>query len=70
MQAKDNNRPPQRLIPLKPFYQTYGIGRTKALEEIKSGRLRALKCGNRTLIAIEDAEAWARSLPVIVRESV
>jgi excisionase family DNA binding protein len=45
------------------FCKLYGLGRTFAYEQIKQGKLRAVKCGNRTLILKHDAEAWVRSLP-------
>lgn len=35
-----------------------GMGRTALYEEIKTGRLRAIKYGRRTLIRRKDAEAW------------
>ena len=44
------------------FCQQFSIGRTKLYEEIKNGRLKAIKCGARTLIRAEDAEAWLNSL--------
>jgi excisionase family DNA binding protein len=47
------------------FCKLYGLGRTFAYEQIKEGKLRAVKCGNRTLILRRDAEAWAHSLPVL-----
>lgn len=48
---------------LNEFLSWAGVGRTMAYAEIKAGRLVALKCGNRTLIRVEDAEAWRASLP-------
>jgi excisionase family DNA binding protein len=45
------------------FCKLYSLGKTFAYEQVKNGRLRAVKCGNRTLILRRDAEAWARSLP-------
>jgi excisionase family DNA binding protein len=45
------------------FCRRYGVGRTKAYEEIKRGRLRARKIGRRTVIAVDDAEAWLQRLP-------
>jgi hypothetical protein len=45
------------------FCKIYSLGRTFAYDQIKHGKLRAVKCGNRTLILKGDAEAWARSLP-------
>lgn len=45
------------------FCKLYDLGRTFAYEQIKACKLRAVKCGNRTLILRQDAEAWARALP-------
>jgi hypothetical protein len=45
------------------FCKLYGLRRTFAYAQIKEGKLRAVKCGNRTLILGRDAEAWALSLP-------
>jgi len=39
-----------------------GIGRVKTYAEIKQGRVRAKKCGKRTLIITPPAE-WLNSLP-------
>ena len=47
------------------FCERYGPGRTKAYEELKSGRLRAHKIGKRTIITEDDAEDWLRRLPLI-----
>jgi excisionase family DNA binding protein len=44
------------------------IGKTKAYEEIREGRLRAVKCGKLTLILPEDYDRWLKSLPAIVGE--
>jgi len=46
----------QRGMSLPVFCKRYGPGRTAAYEEIKLGRLRARKCGKRTIIAEDDAE--------------
>ena len=53
----------QRAMSLADFCHRYGIGRTKAYEELKTGRLRGRKCGKRTIIADDDAERWLSSLP-------
>ena len=45
------------------------IGKTKAYEEIRDGRLRAVKCGKLTLILPEDYDRWLKSLPPVVRAS-
>jgi excisionase family DNA binding protein len=52
----------KRALSITEFCHIYGIGRTRVYVEIKAGRLRAVKVGNRTLILIEDAERWASSL--------
>lgn len=48
---------------LNEFLAWAGIGRTMAYAEAKAGRLIIMKCGNRTLIRVEDAESWRASLP-------
>lgn len=54
------NRHPYRLPDLP-------IGKTKAYQEIREGRLRAVKCGKLTLILPEDYDRWLQSLlPVAV----
>ena len=58
----DNHR---GALSIDGFCKLYGLGRTCAYEQIKERRLRAVKCGSRTLILRRDAEAWARSLPVL-----
>jgi excisionase family DNA binding protein len=52
------------------FCARYALSRTKTYEEIKSGRLRALKCGKRTLVTDADAEEWLHSLPTIAGAGV
>jgi hypothetical protein len=55
----------QRAMSIAEFCERYGPGRTKAYEELKSGRLRGRKIGKRTIITEDDAEDWLRCLPVI-----
>jgi hypothetical protein len=55
--------PAKRARTIKSFCADYGVGRTFTYAEIKAGRLRAVKAGDRTLILQSDSEAWARSLP-------
>ena len=40
-----------------------GIGRTKLYDAIRAGKLRARKCGRRTLIIDEDLRSFLRALP-------
>jgi excisionase family DNA binding protein len=55
----------QRAMSIDAFCCRYGIGRTSVYEEIKQGRLRAVKVGKRTLVPEDDAEAWLQRLPVL-----
>jgi hypothetical protein len=48
---------------LTDFCREFGIGRTKAWEERKAGRLKVHYVGNRPRVGWDDAEAWFRSLP-------
>jgi excisionase family DNA binding protein len=45
------------------------VGKTKAYEEIREGRLRAVKCGKLTLILPEDYDRWLKSLPPVIAKS-
>jgi excisionase family DNA binding protein len=49
------------------FCTAFGIGRSATYEELKAGRLRAVKAGRRTLISLEAAREWAASLPTYPR---
>ena len=50
---------------VKEFGARYHLGHTKIYDEISVGRLRAVKCGTRTLILARDARAWERALPTL-----
>jgi hypothetical protein len=55
-----DNRPPYRISAL-PY-----PGKTKAYQEVREGRLRAVKCGRSTLILPQDYDRYLKSLPAIV----
>jgi hypothetical protein len=44
------------------FGDCYGPKRTKTYAEIRAGRLIAVRCGRRTYIRHDDAEAWLANL--------
>lgn len=52
----------ERAISIELFCERYGVGRTKVYEEIKFGRLKAVKLGSRTLIPVDRAEEWLANL--------
>jgi excisionase family DNA binding protein len=52
-----------RAFAIREFCRRYSVGRTRAYQEIATGRLRAVKVGRRTLITYDDAEAWLAALP-------
>lgn len=54
------------MMSISEFTKRNGICRSKVYEEIKSGRLTAVKVGIRTLIPLEAERAWRESLPRIV----
>jgi hypothetical protein len=50
---------------VREFCRKYRIGTTKFYKEVKAGRLRAVKCGARTLVLNRDCIAWERTLSAI-----
>lgn len=50
-------------LSVREFCARYGISPPTFYEEIKAGRLRARKCGAKTLIAVADANYWLAHLP-------
>jgi hypothetical protein len=45
-------------MPFVRFLDWAGIGRTKAYDEAKAGRLKLTKVGSKTLVLRSDAQAW------------
>lgn len=52
-----------RLLTVRDFVHQYRISKTQVYREVNCGRLKAIKLGTATRIRVEDAEAWAASLP-------
>ena len=50
-------------LTLKDFCDAYRVCRETAYQQIRAGRLRAVKLGRKTLILRADAELWAAALP-------
>lgn len=46
-----------------------GLGRTLIFELIRDGKLKARKCGRRTLILTDDLKECLESLPVVDRRT-
>jgi excisionase family DNA binding protein len=49
-------------LTVREFCERYRLGHTLVYEMIKDGRLRAVKCGERTLLLAKDVNAWEQSL--------
>ena len=53
---------PRVTYSIEEFAALTGLGRTRVFEELKSGRLHAVKSGRRTLIPAAEVDAWVKSL--------
>ena len=54
-----------RALTVRGFLERYNIRRDLFYDEVKAGRIKLRKAGQRSLIAIEDAEAWFANLPTV-----
>ena len=52
-------------VPMARVPDWLGISRSKAYEEIAAGRLRAVKCGSKTLVPYSSGQAWLDGLPAL-----
>ena len=52
-------------VPMTRVPDWLGISRSKAYEEIAAGRLKAVKCGSKTLVPYASGEAWLNGLPAM-----
>jgi excisionase family DNA binding protein len=53
----------KRAMSVEEAAKAAGVGRTILFEEIRKGRITARKVGRRTIITIDDLDAWLNSLP-------
>jgi excisionase family DNA binding protein len=54
-----------KLIPLKAAMERLGFKKTKAMELVAAGKLRAFRSGNRVMIDADSIDAYHLSLPEI-----
>lgn len=60
------NQLPKLALSIPEFCRAAGIGRSRAYEEIRAGRLRIVKCGRRTLIPADALHDWLKALQAAV----
>lgn len=53
----------KRALSVEEAAEAAGVGRTSLFEEIRKGRITARKIGRRTVITVEDFDAWLKALP-------
>jgi excisionase family DNA binding protein len=53
----------KRALSVEEAAKAAGVGRTLLFEEIRKGNITARKVGRRTIITIDDLDAWLKSLP-------
>jgi excisionase family DNA binding protein len=52
-------------VPMTRVPDWLGISRSKVYEEIAAGRLKAVKCGSKTLVPYASGLAWLNNLPAM-----
>lgn len=57
-------------LSLQEFMAWSSLGRTKALEEIATGQLPAVKVGRRLLIPVDGARRWLAGKPAVARGEI
>jgi hypothetical protein len=58
-----HTEPTQRAKSFRAWYESYDLSRTLAINEINSGRMRAIRVGRKLLITNEAEAEWLASLP-------
>lgn len=54
--------PHKMALTVSEFCSAYSVGRSTFYQLVKSDRIRPLKVGKRTVIAVSEAERWLDSL--------
>lgn len=54
--------PHKMALTVSEFCSAYAVGRSTFYQLVKSDRIRPLKVGKRTVIAVSEAERWLDSL--------
>jgi hypothetical protein len=65
--SADLNHPFGGMSPLNDFCRRNRVGRSFAYEQIRDGKLIAVKVGARTYVKFEDEIAWRSGLPRLGR---
>ena len=55
--------PSQGAMTVQEFMAWASVSHTTVYRQIKSRKLRAIRCGRRTLITMDAAKSWLDSLP-------
>jgi excisionase family DNA binding protein len=55
--------PIKRAMSVEEAAKAAGVGRTILFENIRAGHITARKVGRRTIITMDDLDAWLKSLP-------
>lgn len=63
MPSIDSNEYPRAALRVNETCRALAISRSKLYLELAAGRLRAVKCGRRTLIPTAEIKAWLEGLP-------
>jgi hypothetical protein len=67
MHDTDLNHPLGGMSPINDFCRRNSVGRSFVYDQIRAGKLVAVKAGNKTLITYDEEIRWRNSLTQIVR---
>ena len=63
MPSTESTEIPRAALRVSEACRALAISRSKLYLELAAGRLRAVKCGRRTLIPVPEIKAWLEGLP-------